>query len=120
MIKLPRPISVNSIYANVTGKGRVKSAKYNTWMRHVDALMWEQRCPRYIGPVRLHFRVGEVGASPKMDGDNTLKAYIDALVKYDIIEEDNRKIVRAISMEWVPELDGAEAEIWPVDLEGSK
>lgn len=111
-LRLPPPISVNGLYANVRGRGRVKSARYNTWSHHARALLMEQMpLPRVRGKVSVTFSVGEKGVSALMDGDNTQKAYLDALVEHGVIEGDSRKHVRAVGMEWVPGQEGAVVEI---------
>ena len=117
VIKLPRPISTNNLHATRKGRGRVKSKAYNTWLHHANALMWEQDLPRFDGPVTIHLSVGEVGVRPSMDGDNVLKAYLDTLVRFSVIEDDNRQILRSISMRWVPDMDGATAEVASVSVD---
>lgn len=111
-LELPRPISLNNMFANVKGRGRVKTKRYNTWTHHAAAMLNDQKpLPRANGPVRIVFAVGEVGVSAAMDGDNTLKGCIDALVEAGVLPDDNRKTVRGVGMEWVPGKDGVTAHI---------
>ncbi|MGB1216151.1 MAG: hypothetical protein ACPG4X_22515 [Pikeienuella sp.] len=112
-IDLPKPISVNGLFSN-GASGRVKTKRYRTWCDEAWVLIQSQKPFAPIsGPVRLLFAIGEVGVSPKADGDNMLKAYIDALVTNGILPEDNRTVIRGVGMEWVAGKEGATAYIMP-------
>jgi Holliday junction resolvase RusA-like endonuclease len=117
-MRLPRPISVNNLYANVRGRGRVPTARYNAWKWHAAAMLAEQRpLVKHAGPVAVRLAVGEVGVAPGMDLDNCAKAVLDALKTAGVIQDDNRRIVRRIYLAWQPGLDGCECEVWPVTAE---
>ena len=94
---LPRPISLNNIYANAAGRGRVKSSRYATW---INAAGWElkSRGPirKVSGPVALDFQISRPRKT--MDMDNCFKAYIDLLVSLGAIDDD-RNVV-GISAVW--------------------
>ena len=114
IIHLPRPISTNTLFRNVKGKGRVKTKKYEAWLKEAWAMIAPQKNFKVIHqPTRLLFAVGEVGVSPRMDGDNCLKGYVDALVENSVILDDRREILKAIGMEWVPGKEGATVYITP-------
>lgn len=115
-IDLPRPISTNSLFANVRGKGRIKSQRYNTWLWHAKAQIQKQKpIAKPNGPVRVLITVGTKGVRKDMDGDNCLKAYLDALVSNGILADDNREIIRGVGMEWVEGKEGATAHITAAD-----
>ncbi len=113
-IKLPRPLSVNSLFANVPKKGRVKSQRYRTWIQNaVQVATGIADCkavprPHFEVPVKINFFVPERGV--KMDIDNAAKAYIDLLVHLGVIVDDSPKYVRGISLDWV-DADHGEALI---------
>ena len=101
-IRLPRPISVNNLYANVAGRGRVNSGTYNAWKWQAKALISEQKpLPSFPGPVSVSLAIGEQGVG-RIDTDNCGKAYLDALVDAGVITDDNRRIVRRLAVEWRP------------------
>ena len=111
-LRLPRPISVNSLYANVPGKGRVKAQRYRTWQRNaMNEIMMQGPRPNFTGPVRVTLFIGEAGVSEKFDGDNAVKAYLDTLVKMGIIPDDSRSVVRSHSVHWVAGMEGADCRI---------
>lgn len=100
-VPLLRPTSVNGMFLNVRGRGRVKTKRYMTWRRAAE---WEARKAGPIrlmpGPVHIDLYVSEDGVG-NMDLDNTAKAYLDLFVDLGLIEDDNKKIVRSISLRWV-------------------
>lgn len=112
-INLPKPLSTNSLFKNKRA-GRACTAAYNTWKWHARAMIADQCPSRPNGPVRLKFIVGELGLRDSMGGDNCIKCLQDALVDNGIIQDDNRTIVRAIGMEWLPGMEGAKAIIEPI------
>jgi hypothetical protein len=114
ILRFPRPFSLNNMHANVPGKGRVRSGDYRTWCRHADDLAMTQKRPRFIGPVALHIRLGEIGVRETFDGSNAIKTIEDRLVAWGVIEDDNRTIVKRSTFEWVPDLDGCEVEVVPL------
>lgn len=113
-IDLPRPISVNNLHANVEGKGRISSERYNTWKWQALAMLQKQKpLPQFTEPVRILYAVGEVGVSANFDLGNAEKALTDALVEHGVIPDDRRKYVRGISLEWIESKDGVTAYIGP-------
>lgn len=105
-IPLPRPISVNNLYIN-RGRARVASERYRTWRRAAE---WTARAGGPIepvaGPVAIELHVSEQGVRANMDLDNTAKAYLDLLVSLGAIEDDNRKILRSLSLRWITAAEG--------------
>lgn len=108
--ELPPPISVNNLFMNVKRapdgaklpKGRFKSKHYRLWQQEACQMLLAQGPrPSLSGPVALIFTLGEQGA-PMIDTDNSAKAYIDILVKMRVLPDDNRRVVRHLSITWVP------------------
>jgi Holliday junction resolvase RusA-like endonuclease len=86
-IVLPLPPSANRLYANIPGKGRIKTRAYKRW--RLDAIL------SIFAQVRADFRVGGpvalsfcVPAAMRGDLDNRIKATIDALVGSRRIDDD--------------------------------
>ena len=106
---LPKPISVNSMYVNrkVKGRrGRMLSQRYMTWRNSAGWTLLEAGpAPKFTGQVRIAMLVSEKGVG-LMDLDNTAKAYLDLFVHMQVIPDDNRKFVRAISLEWTSAAQG--------------
>lgn len=100
---LPSPISVNSIYRNVYGMGRVKTARYRTWEQAAGwALKSAGPIVKISGPVWLTFRIPRPRST--MDIDNCLKAYIDLLMSLGAIDDDRN--VTGLFAEWSPDKVG--------------
>jgi len=84
---LPLPPSANRLFANVPGKGRVKTRAYKNWRKAAILTIFAQvRADRRIGgPVDLEICVPD---GMRGDLDNRLKAAIDALVASNRIDDD--------------------------------
>lgn len=95
---LPMPPPVNNLFANIEGKGRVRSSRYRTW---ANAAGWEiraQRPARLRGPVSITLTFEDGGS--RADIDNLAKAPIDLLVALALIEADDAKTVREVTLRW--------------------
>lgn len=99
------PPSVNSLYANVPGRGRVKSKRYKTWLNAVNWSVAEQAPQRIDGEVEVSIFCKKT-TKRREDIDNKIKAVLDLLVSNHLIEDDS-KVVK-VSAEWsrLPELSG--------------
>lgn len=122
VVTLGKPISVNNAFANNRrGGGRVRTDAYKTWRQAAASIargFLEGRAkplPEIKGPVAISLYVPEQGVSPKMDLDNTAKAYLDLLVHLGVIEDDGRKFVRSLHLEWTPGERGA-AYVAPLEI----
>ncbi|MEM7191297.1 MAG: RusA family crossover junction endodeoxyribonuclease [Pseudomonadota bacterium] len=107
-IILPKPISVNAMYRNRSkaGKrGRQITERYRTWFQSACSIAKGLEdgkatpLPSFSGPVSISLYVPE--PNTKLDLDNTAKAYLDLFVKLGVIPDDNRQVVRRLSLQWV-------------------
>jgi Holliday junction resolvase RusA-like endonuclease len=98
---LPIPPSVNGLYINVRGRGRVKSARYRAWLKHAGWELQAQkgRMKTILGPVKVAIYAVRPKGQRAPDIDNIQKALLDILVEHKIIEDD-RHVVK-VSSEWV-------------------
>ena len=86
--KLPLPPSVNGLYSNAPGIGRVKSKAYKAWEVEAGLRLNLQRPIRLTGPVALTM-VASRPDKRRRDLMNLEKATSDLLVKHQIIEDDS-------------------------------
>lgn len=82
---LTPPPSVNEIYRNVPGKGRVKTKAYKKWRE--DAVLWLrlQKPPTFTGPVSVSIALP---LATRGDADNRNKAALDALQEAGVVAND--------------------------------
>ena len=115
--RLPLPPSVNSLYANVPGKGRIKSDRYRKWLSAAGWAIKEQRPKPITGDYALWIYC-ERPDQRKRDIGNLEKAVSDLLVKHGIISDDS--LAAEIHLYWSGE--GRECvvrvEEAPVDHKG--
>lgn len=102
---LPMPPSVNSLYRNVPGAGRVKTKEYKTWAHEAQWMLVAQRNQKgkhrcIEGPVEVHVRAYRPG-NKRRDLDNILKALLDLLTNSKTIQDDSQVV--AIRAAWVEE-----------------
>lgn len=101
-ISLPTPPSLNNMFFNVPGKGRVKTKEYTNWSAAAGWTLITQKPPKIAGPVALSYAFADEG---RADLGNLEKAVSDLLVTYQVIEDDSRKIVRSIHLEWAASVE---------------
>jgi len=96
---LPYPPSVNGLFAS--GKTRrFKSQKYCDWLLEAGFRLAQQKPTKIKGQVHLHYVLQEKDDKIRRDLANFEKATTDLLVSHGIIEADDCRIVREITMKW--------------------
>jgi crossover junction endodeoxyribonuclease RusA len=98
---LPLPPSVNALYRNVRGKGRVKTKHYRTWLKAAgwEIIAQKGRMAKIMGPVQVTIYAVKPKRGRRRDLDNLTKALLDLMVAHEIIEDDSN--VQSIYSEWV-------------------
>ena len=85
VLTLPLPPSVNACWANVPGKGRVRTKAYRDWIRTAG---WEATIAtggrRIVGAYRMRIEM----SAPRMDIGNCEKPIGDLLQSLAIVEND--------------------------------
>lgn len=104
------PPSTNHLYANIPGKGRVRTSTYESWIYQCGIFLKPQiiKAGRFNGRVDLLFRLED--AHPNRDVSNCIKPLEDLLVKCGAIENDNARFVHSVKAEWAP-IEGVTIEI---------
>lgn len=95
---LPWPVSVNAMFTNVPGKGRVKSKAYRQWIIDAGWMLRNFRPRKFEVPVEIVIEVN-APTGRRFDLDNLQKGLLDLLVKHQVIPDDSRRWVRKISIE---------------------
>lgn len=112
---MPTPPSTNHLFKNVKGVGRVKTDKYNDFVRMgVTAIRIQ-----HIQPIQGNVVVvlGIERMSEGADIDNRLKALLDTIVEAKVIQDD--RFVTAIAISWLPKANGlSHISIYPVQQLG--
>jgi len=106
------PPSVNAIYRNVHGKGRVKTQRYLTWQRDGLNRLLAQGAKSFPGPVILTLCLPE---TERGDVSNRIKAAEDLLVKAGVIPDDSKAIVREVRARWVPKSEPCTISVEPAN-----
>ena len=89
-LTLPAAPSLNNLYANVPGKGRVRSERYRVWFNAAGwalksaGIRWETM----RGPVAVEIVTG----NQRIDLDNSAKALLDFLVDMGILADDRQVV----------------------------
>lgn len=110
IISLPFPPSVNNLFVNLPGRGRVKTQRYRTWR---NAAGWDIRAAKpekFSGPIEVSVTYARPD-NRRRDLDNFFKAVADALVEFEVIEDDSQ--IQKITLAW-GEGRGATVQIMPV------
>jgi Holliday junction resolvase RusA-like endonuclease len=95
---IPPPPSVNALFSNVAGKGRVRSAKYKQW---ATAAGWKLQSQRANWPALAEGQPYAVALRLPMDYrcdiDNAAKGPLDLLVSLGIVPDDKHLVTLLIS-----------------------
>lgn len=107
---LPFPVSVNGLFAS--GKTRrFKSQKYCDWLLEAGLRLAQQKPTKFKGQVEIQYVLQEKNDKIRRDLMNFEKATTDLLVSHGIIEADDVRIVREITMRWSREVEGIQVTI---------
>lgn len=90
------PPSVNKLFANVSGKGRVKTKDYAQWIRATGWEVKAQGKPPVLGKVIVDITIRRM--SVRADIDNRIKAILDLLVSVHMIDDDQH--VEEVRARW--------------------
>lgn len=83
------PPSTNSLFTNVTGKGRVRTERYRIWANAAGWQVKAQRPEPVNGSVALDI-ICKRKDNRRRDLSNFIKALEDLLVTHGVIEDDSR------------------------------
>lgn len=97
VLLIPRPPSVNSLYTNVRGKGRVKTPAYRKWIKEAGWAIKAQGFEPLKGWVAMSVRVVKPDRR-KRDLLNIEKALSDLLVSVGVIEDD--RLITVAKFAW--------------------
>ena len=98
VFRLPVPPSLNNLFVNVPGVGRVKGKKYTAWISVARQWLLTQKRPAepisYICGVDIQVP----RSKRKADIDNRIKPVLDTLRSSRILKDDS--LVQRVSAEW--------------------
>ena len=96
-------MSVNQLYRNLPGKGRVKSTKYKEWIAAAEAAIHGMPRNLIVGPVFIRMEVGRPD-NRRRDITNLIKCTEDFLVSHGLMEDDY--LTHEFSTVWVKDIVG--------------
>jgi crossover junction endodeoxyribonuclease RusA len=109
------PPSVNHLFLNIPGKGRVRAPHYRKWVQEAGWEIKAQFPGRVHGLCIIDLSVGRVTGRNR-DIDNILKPVLDLLVTHRIIEDDSQKYVDEIRIRW-RQMPGVSIRVLPIHEE---
>ena len=109
---LPFPPSVNSMFRNVQGRGRVKTQEYKDWLMEAGLMLRRQKPVAVVGQAELLI---ELDHTRRGDASNRIKAVEDLIVTHGILADDSKKYVKRVTVSWEP-INGCRVTIKPAEL----
>ena len=100
VIALPMPPTTNNLFVNRGAKGRFRSTEYKAWAAEAGYRLNAQRPPLMAGKVAILIEVEEPKTARRQDVANREKAVTDLLVSHRVIQGDDQRFVREITMKW--------------------
>lgn len=86
-LRLETPPSVNNLFRNVRGRGRVKTSAYRSWQNAAVFSIFAQTPPHRLIAAPYFIRI-DLPLKMRGDIDGRLKAAIDALVAAGVLSDD--------------------------------
>tara|TARA_Y100000310_G_C20678911_1_gene814717 strand:+ start:372 stop:713 length:342 start_codon:yes stop_codon:yes gene_type:complete len=108
---LPIPPSVNAMYVNVAGVGRVKTTTCKQWYAEAktEIMMQRRDIPEVADKATVHYVVPYNG---RRDLDNYLKALNDVLVSSGVLPSDRMSCLTGVAIK-VGDVDRVEVTVTP-------
>lgn len=103
VLTLPFPPSVNNLFFNVAGRGRVPTPRYAEWLNEAAWIIAEARPGRVGGRFEAHLLVGRPD-NRRRDLDNLFKPVLDCAVKNRLVTDDS--LAEKITAQWSDEIRG--------------
>lgn len=112
-ISLPFPPSVNDMFLNIVGRGRVKSQGYRAWLTEAGFALNVHRLKAVTGPVYIEIDLSNLRQG---DADNRTKPILDLLCAHGILPDDSKKYVKRVSIGW-ENISDCRVKIMPIEIQ---
>jgi Holliday junction resolvase RusA-like endonuclease len=115
IIALPLPPTTNNLFAtDRASRRRFRTAEYLAWVKEAGYRLNAQRPPLMPGKVILLIEVEEPKTARRQDVANREKAVTDLLVSHRVIQGDDQRYVRELTMRWAP-VEGVRVTVRPCE-----
>ncbi len=100
VVEVPPPPSTNHLFLTTKTRKRVKTPEYRSWLEQAIPVLALLKQPEKL-PCKIDlFLIGNW--NEQRDGDNVVKAVLDALVAAQVIPDDSLKYVRGVDWDYDP------------------
>lgn len=115
IIALPMPPTTNNLFAtDRSSRRRFRTSDYLAWVKEAGWRLNAQRPPLMAGKVILLIEVEEPKTKHRQDVANREKAVVDLLVSHRVIQGDDQRFVRELTMRWAP-VEGVRITVRPCE-----
>jgi Holliday junction resolvase RusA-like endonuclease len=115
IIALPMPPTTNNLFAtDRSSRRRFRTADYLAWVKSSGYRLNAQRPLPMAGRVALLIELEEPKTARAQDCTNRIKAVEDLLVAHRIIEGDDQRYVREVTVRWAP-VEGCKVTVRPCE-----
>jgi crossover junction endodeoxyribonuclease RusA len=115
VLHLSLPPSTNNLFAtDRSSRRRFRTAEYMAWVKEASWRLAAQRPPLMAGRVSLLIEVEEPRTARRTDVGNREKAVVDLLVNQRVIQGDDQRFVRELTMRWAP-VEGCRVTVRPCE-----
>jgi len=102
VFSVPLPPSVNNLFINVPGKGRIKTRRYRDWIKEAGWSLQTSRPGYILGPVKVEIVLPN---KSRLDTDNAVKPVLDLCVRHRLIDDDAGRIIRDLHISYADRAD---------------
>ena len=101
VLHLPMPPTTNNLFATDRASGkRFRTVEYKAWAHEAGYVLNRQRPPLMAGRVSLLLEVENPKTAHRQDVANREKAVVALLVSHGVIQGDDQRFVREITLRW--------------------
>lgn len=115
-LELPFPVPLHALWIKHRGGGGIPTVRYKSYGQEAWAAIASQRPGKIKGAVSVFVRL-VAPDKRKRDADNLCKCLLDTLKTHQIIEDDDNRYVKRLTLQWAEDGPPCIVLVQPFEVE---